>query len=146
MSLIIAILFFAACLLGIPLAFSFGIAGLAGFLMAGLPIEILASKMMFAINSFPLLAIPFFMLAGELMVRAGMVNLAIRAANTLVGRVHGGLGHVTIASGLGLASVSGTAVAKTFHRREPRVREHHYPPHSHSWARPWPMRRRWGRR
>ena len=111
MSLIIAILFFAACLLGIPLAFSFGIAGLAGFLMAGLPIEILASKMMFAINSFPLLAIPFFMLAGELMVRAGMVNLAIRAANTLVGRVHGGLGHVTIASGLGLASVSGTAVA-----------------------------------
>ena len=111
MSLIVAILFFAFCILGIPLAFAFGAAGLTGFQLAHLPIEILASKMMFAINSFPLLAIPFFMLAGELMVKGGIVTLAIRAANTLVGRVHGGLGHVTIASGMGLASVSGTAVA-----------------------------------
>ncbi|XDB00433.1 TRAP transporter large permease (plasmid) [Sulfitobacter sp. LCG007] len=111
MSLLVAIIFFFACILGIPLAFAFGIAGLTGFQLASLPIEILASKMMFAINSFPLLAIPFFMLAGELMVKGGIVTLAIRAANTLVGRVHGGVGHVTIASGLGLASVSGTAVA-----------------------------------
>ncbi|QKV18570.1 TRAP transporter large permease [Oricola thermophila] len=111
MSLIVAVIFFLACILGIPLAFAFGTAGLTGFYLAQLPIEVLASKMMFAINSFPLLAIPFFMLAGELMVKGGVVNLAIRAANTLVGRVHGGVGHVTIASGLGLASVSGTAVA-----------------------------------
>ncbi|WP_407936779.1 TRAP transporter large permease [Jiella pelagia] len=67
--------------------------------------------MMFAINSFPLLAIPFFMLAGELMVRGGVVKVAVEFANTVIGRVRGGLGHVTVASGMGLASVSGAAVA-----------------------------------
>ncbi len=111
MSAIITIIFFATCLVGIPLAFAFGIAGMAGLWMSGLPIEMMASKMMFAINSFPLLAIPFFMLAGELMVRGGVVRIAVEFANTIVGRVRGGLGHVTIASGMGLASVSGAAVA-----------------------------------
>ncbi|MBP0617410.1 TRAP transporter large permease [Jiella mangrovi] len=111
MSATIAAVFFAVCLIGVPLAFAFGLAGMTGLWMSGLPIELLASKMMFAINSFPLLAIPFFMLAGELMVRGGVVRVAIDFANTVVGRVDGGLGHVTIASGLGLASVSGAAVA-----------------------------------
>ncbi len=47
--------------------------------------------MMFAINTFPLLAIPFFMLAGELMVRGGIVRLGINIANAVIGRVNGGL-------------------------------------------------------
>jgi tripartite ATP-independent transporter DctM subunit len=111
MSTIITLVFFAACILGISIAFAFGVAGLVGLWVSGLPVEMLASKMMFAVNSFPLLAIPFFMLAGELMVRGGIVTVAIKFANTLIGRVRGSLGHVTILSGLGLASVSGTAVA-----------------------------------
>ncbi len=111
MSAVVAIVFFTACLVGIPLAFAFGVAGMAGLFMSGLPIELVASKMMFAVNSFPLLAIPFFMLAGELMVRGGIVRIAVEFANTVVGRLSGGLGHVTVASGLGLASVSGAAVA-----------------------------------
>lgn len=111
MSAIVAAIFFGTCLLGIPLAFAFGAAGLVGLTLAGLPIEVMATRMMFAINSFPLLAIPFFMLAGELMVKGGIVRLAIDFANTIVGSIRGGLGHVTIVSGLGLASVSGTAVA-----------------------------------
>lgn len=111
MTILVCLVFFGGCLLSIPLAFSFGIAGMAGLWYSGLPIEMIASKMMFAINSFPLLAIPFFMLAGELMVRGGIVRIAIEFANTLIGRVNGGLGFVTIGSGLGLASVSGTAVA-----------------------------------
>lgn len=111
MTPVICLSFFAACLAGIPLAFAFGVAALIGLWASGLPIEMMASKMMFAINSFPLLAIPFFMLAGELMVRGGIVRIAIDFANTLIGRVHGGLGYVTVGSGLGLSSVSGTAVA-----------------------------------
>ncbi|WP_187968217.1 TRAP transporter large permease [Aquibium microcysteis] len=111
MSLIVAVIFFVACLLGIPLAFAFGVAGMAGLWLSRLPIELVASKMMFSIDSFPLLAIPFFMLAGELMVRGGIVRVAVAFANTLVGRLPGGLGHVTVASGMGLASVSGAAVA-----------------------------------
>lgn len=111
MTLLVCIVFFGGCLLGIPIAFSFGIAGVVGLFCAGLPIEMVASKMMYAINAFPLLAIPFFMLAGELMVRGGIVRIAIEFANTLIGRVHGGLGFVTVGAGLGLSSVSGTAVA-----------------------------------
>lgn len=111
MTLLVCAVFFGSCLLGIPLAFSFGLAGAAGLFYSGLPIEMIASRMMYSVNSFPLLAIPFFMLAGELMVRGGIVRIAIEFANTVIGRVHGGLGYVTIGSGLGLASVSGTAVA-----------------------------------
>ena len=111
MSLIVAIIFFAACLFGLPLAFAFGVSGMAGLWLSGLPIELVASKMMFAVNSFPLLAIPFFMLAGELMVRGGIVRIAVEFANTVIGRLPGGLGHVTVASGMGLASVSGAALA-----------------------------------
>lgn len=111
MSLIVALIFFAGCILGVSIAFAFGIAGMIGLWMSGLPVEVLASKMMFAVNSFPLLAIPFFMLAGELMVRGGIVRVAIEFANTVIGRLPGSLGHVTILSGFGLASVSGTAVA-----------------------------------
>lgn len=111
MSTIVALVFFAGCLLGVSIAFAFGVAGMIGLWMSGLPVELMASKMMFAVNSFPLLAIPFFMLAGELMVRGGIVTIAIQFSNTIIGRVRGSLGHVTIISGLGLASVSGTAVA-----------------------------------
>lgn len=111
MSTIVALVFFAICILGVGIGFAFGVAGMVGLWMSGLPIEMMASKMMFAVNSFPLLAIPFFMLAGELMVRGGIVTIAINFANTLIGRVRGSLGHVTIVSGLGLSSVSGTAVA-----------------------------------
>jgi tripartite ATP-independent transporter DctM subunit len=111
MTPLVCLVFFGCCLLGVPIAFSFGVAGMVGLWYSGLPIEMIASKMMYAINSFPLLAIPFFMLAGELMVRGGIVRVAIDFANTLIGRVHGGLGFVTIGSGLGLSSVSGTAVA-----------------------------------
>jgi len=111
MSTIVALVFFAICLLGVGIGFAFGVAGMIGLWMSGLPIEMMASKMMFAVNSFPLLAIPFFMLAGELMVRGGIVTVAINFANTLIGRVRGSIGHVTVVSGLGLASVSGAAVA-----------------------------------
>ena len=54
---------------------------------------------------------PLFMLAGELMVKAGMMERLVAFANSLVGRVHGGLAHVTIIAGTILASVSGAAVA-----------------------------------
>ena len=67
--------------------------------------------MMHAVNSFPLMSIPFFMLAGELMIKAGIVERLIALANSVVGRVRGGLAHVTMLSGAGLATVSGAAVS-----------------------------------
>ena len=68
-------------------------------------------RMMHAIDSFPLISIPLFMVAGELMVEGGIMDRLVDFANSVVGRVHGGLAHVAVLTGALLASVSGSAVA-----------------------------------
>lgn len=98
-------------LLGMPLAFALGLAGLAGILIGGFPPIQLAGKMVNSIDSFPLMSIPLFMLAGQLLLRGGIMDRLIEWANAVVGRVKGGLGHVTVVAAMGLSSVSGTAVA-----------------------------------
>jgi TRAP-type transport system large permease protein len=105
------LVFFALALLGMPLAFAIGTASLAGLWVGGMPLSILPERMMYAIDSFPLMAIPFFILAGELMVFGGAMTRIVSFANSLVGRVRGGLAHVTILSAMGLSAVSGTAIA-----------------------------------
>jgi tripartite ATP-independent transporter DctM subunit len=71
----------------------------------------LPTRMMNAVNAFPLMSIPFFILAGELMMKGGIIERLIDLANAVVGRVRGGLAHVTMLAGLGLSTVSGAAVA-----------------------------------
>ena len=61
--------------------------------------NMLPQRMMNAVNSFPLISIPFFMLAGEMMIKAGMMERLIDLANAVVGRVRGGLAHVTMLVG-----------------------------------------------
>jgi len=111
MTTIVIVGFFVFTLCGVPIAFALGLAALAGLVAGGLPFNMLAEKMLYSVDSFPLMAIPFFMLAGELIVRGGIMSRLIGFANTVIGRVPGGLGQVTVVSGMGLASVSGTAVA-----------------------------------
>jgi len=94
-----------------PLAFAIGAAALAALWWMDFGLVVLPQRMMHAVDSFPLMAIPLFMLAGELMVKAGIMDRLVAFANALVGRVHGGLAHATILSGMILASVSGAAVA-----------------------------------
>ena len=111
MSLVILLVFFGVALIGMPLAFSLGLAAMAGLLVSDVELSLLPSRMMSSVNAFPLMSIPFFILAGELMLKAGMMERLIDLANAVVGRVRGGLGHVTIFAGLGLSTVSGAAVA-----------------------------------
>lgn len=111
MTAAVIIVFAILALLGMPLAFALGFASFAGIAMSGVDFSIMPQRMMHAIDSFPLMAIPLFMIAGELMVLAGIMNRLIDFANSLIGRVHGGLAHVTILSGGILAAVSGAAVA-----------------------------------
>lgn len=103
--------FMALALLGMPIAFALGVAALVAVLASGIDLSMIPHRMMHSVNSFPLMAIPFFMLAGELMIKAGIVERLIALANAFVGRVRGGLAHVTMLSGAGLATVSGTAVS-----------------------------------
>lgn len=111
MTLMVIAVFLALSVLGMPLAFALGFASLGALWYADFELVILPQRMMHAVDNFPLMAIPLFMLAGELMVKAGIMDRLVAFANSLVGRVHGGLAHVTIISGMILASVSGAAVA-----------------------------------
>ncbi|MBE0531422.1 MAG: TRAP transporter large permease [Rhodospirillales bacterium] len=111
MTLIVVATFVVFALLGMPLAFTLGFASLGALYAADIEFLVLPQRMMHAVDNFPLMAIPLFMLAGELMVKAGIMQRLIDFANSIVGRVHGGLAHVTIVSGMILAAVSGAAVA-----------------------------------
>ena len=111
MSLLIVLVFFAVGLLAMPLSLSLGVAAVAGLTASNVDYNLLPSRMMSSVNAFPLMTIPFFILAGELMLKAGMMERLIDLANTIVGRLRGGLGHVTVLAGMGLSTVSGAAVA-----------------------------------
>jgi TRAP-type transport system large permease protein len=102
----------AAMALGIPIAFSLLLCGTA--LMWHLNMfdaQILAQNVIEGANSFPLLAVPFFMLAGEVMNAGGLSKRIVNFALALVGHIKGGLGYVTIVAAVIMASLSGSAVA-----------------------------------
>jgi len=102
----------AAMLLGVPIAYSLLLCGAA--LMWHLNMfdaQILAQNIIEGSNSFPLLAVPFFMLAGEVMNTGGLSRRIVNFALALVGHVRGGLGYVTIIAACILSALSGSAVA-----------------------------------
>lgn len=106
------ILFFATLLLSVPVAFTMGIAGVAAIFIDGSLNPLVATQRMFAgIDSFPLMAVPFFILASELMTACGLTGALLRFANALVGHVRGGLGHVNILVSMLFAGISGSALA-----------------------------------
>jgi len=103
--------FMVAALLGMPLAFALGIAAVGGLALSEVDFNMLPPRMMNAINSFPLMSIPLFMVAGELMIKGGIMEQLIAFSNALVGRVRGGLAQVAMLAGAILSLVSGTAVS-----------------------------------
>jgi tripartite ATP-independent transporter DctM subunit len=101
-----------AMALGIPIAYALLASGMA--LMWHLDMfdaQILAQNVMEGANSFPLLAVPFFMLAGEIMNVGGLSQRIVNFALALVGHIKGGLGYVTIVAAIMLSALSGSAVA-----------------------------------
>jgi C4-dicarboxylate transporter DctM subunit len=101
-------------LLGVPILFSIGIAAVLGTVVIGdaAPWIIIPSSMINGMDSFPLMAVPFFILAGELMNRGGIAERLVTFANSLVGHVHGGLGHATVVSNTLLSLDTGSALAQ----------------------------------
>ena len=101
-----------AMALGMPIAFALIVCGVA--LMHSLEIfdsQIVAQNIINGADSFPLMAVPFFMLAGEVMNRGGLAKRIVDVALALVGHIRGGLGYVTILASCVLASLSGSAAA-----------------------------------
>ncbi len=94
--------------------------------------QLLAQNMVAGVDSFPLLAVPFFILAGELMNSGGISRRIIAMAQAWVGHIHGGLGFVAIGAAVLMASMSGSALADTAALATillPMMREHGYPMH-----------------
>ena len=101
-----------AMALGIPIAFSLLLCGAAlMWHMNMFDAQILAQNVIEGSNSFPLLAVPFFMLAGEIMNAGGLSRRIVNFAMALVGHVRGGLGYVGIMAAIIMAALSGSAVA-----------------------------------
>jgi len=101
-----------AMALGMPIAFALLVCGIA--LMHSLGIfdsQIVAQNIINGADSFPLMAVPFFMLAGEIMNKGGLAKRIVDIALAVVGHVPGGLGYVTILASCALASLSGSAAA-----------------------------------
>ncbi len=105
------IAFFLTVLLGVPIAFCLGIAALAFILVTGRESLLIIPTLMFSgIDSFPLMAIPFFIMAGDLAEKSGILPNLVNLAKSLVGHLRAGLAHVSIVTEMFLSGVTGTAV------------------------------------
>jgi tripartite ATP-independent transporter DctM subunit len=110
----LAILFGALAfflIIGVPVAFALGAAALLTFIALDIPGVVPLQRMAAGINVFALMAIPFFVFAGDLMTRAGIADRLVRVAVAAFGRARGGLGQVDIGASMMFGAISGSAVA-----------------------------------
>ncbi|MDC3412061.1 TRAP transporter large permease [Aquibacillus sp. 3ASR75-11] len=113
MALILFLSFLVMIFIGVPIAFSLGLSSFIYLLIADIPMNIIPQKMFGGINSFTLLSIPGFILAGNLMNAGGITERIIKFTNNIVGHIRGGLGLANVGASMGFAGISGTALADT---------------------------------
>lgn len=99
-------------LIGTPIAFCLGVASFLTVLYMGLPPLVVFQQLNSGMSAFTLLAIPFFIYAGDLMVRGGIAGRIVSFAGSMIGHVRGGLGQVNIAASTLFGGISGSAVAE----------------------------------
>lgn len=97
--------------LGVPIAFSLGLSSVLFFFREALDLAVLNQKMATAVDSFVLLAVPFYILAGLIMNTGGMTMRIFRFANSMVGHIPGGLAHVNVVNSMIFAGMSGSIIA-----------------------------------
>jgi len=113
MALVLFLTFVLLVFLGVPIAFSLGMSALLYLVVMDIPLNVIPQKMYVGIDSFTLLCIPGFVLAGNLMNVGGITNRIIQFANSVIGFIRGGLGLATVGSSMVFAGISGTALAET---------------------------------
>ncbi len=102
---------FGLLIIGMPIAYSLGIAALASALFVGIPLEAVWLKLSDGVDNFALLAIPFFVFAGALMAEGGMAWRLVAFANIFVGFMRGGLAMVNVLASMFFGGISGSSVA-----------------------------------
>jgi tripartite ATP-independent transporter DctM subunit len=109
---ILALTFVASAAIGVPIAFGLGMAAAAAVVAWGqVPLWLLPQRMFTGVDSFVFMAIPFFILAGELMCTSGILDRLVKFTTALLGHIRGGLAHVNIVASMIFAGISGSAVA-----------------------------------
>lgn len=108
---VLGLVFLLGLLIGVPVAVTLGLSSMAYLLMNGMPLVVIPQKMFAGIDSFVLLCIPGFILAGNLMNGGGITGRIIRFAQAMVGWIRGGLAQTNVASSMLFGGISGTAVA-----------------------------------
>lgn len=112
MGITLLLVFFIGMAIGLPIALLMGGAGLLALLVEGkLSLLSVPQRFFNGINSFPLMAVPFFILAADLMSASGITSSILRFTNNLVGHIRGGLGHVNVLTNMIFAGISGSALA-----------------------------------
>lgn len=109
--IIFLIAFAALLLIGVPISISIGASAVLGCLSLGYPLVVIGQKMVSGIDSFLLIAVPLFILAGNLMNAGKITEKIFNAARELVGWIPGGLGHANVVASVIFAGMSGSAVA-----------------------------------
>lgn len=112
MGITLLLVFIVGMAIGLPIAIMMGGAGLLALLVEGkLSLLSVPQRFFNGINSFPLMAVPFFILAADLMSASGITTTILRFTNSLVGHIRGGLGHVNVLTNMIFAGISGSALA-----------------------------------
>jgi tripartite ATP-independent transporter DctM subunit len=111
MAIIIIFAFMALFILGVPVVVAIAVPALVYVLISGFPLELMAQRMTYALDSFPLVAVPVFIFVGSLMNQAGITSHIYKFAHTLGGRVPGGLAQVNVIGSLVFSGTSGAALA-----------------------------------
>ena len=107
----VIVAFFVLFVFGFPVVFAILVPSIAYIAWAGIPLATIAQRVLYSMDSFPLVAVPIFIFVGNLMNSAGITEKLFRFADVLVGRLYGGLAQVNIVASLIFAGVSGAALA-----------------------------------
>ena len=107
----LGIVFIVLLIIGMPVAFVVALSGVAFFLTTDVPLQIMVQKMVSSTQSFSLLAVPFFVLAGNLMNETGITKRLIEFSTVLTGHMRGGLAQVSVVLSCLMGGISGSATA-----------------------------------
>lgn len=111
--MIIALIFIFLLIIGVPVVFVLGVSGAASIVQADLPLVLVPQRMFVGLNSFLLISVPLFILAGNLMNACGITSRIVNFSNMLVGRIQGGLSFVTLVAMDFSSGITGAGSADT---------------------------------
>ncbi|MDR1967038.1 MAG: TRAP transporter large permease subunit, partial [Synergistaceae bacterium] len=113
MGAVLIISFLAMLVAGVPIALSIGVSALLVMVLSGMPLEALPQTLFAGVNSFSLVAVPFFIMAGDILAQGGISERIVAFAESTLGRIRGGLSIVSIVASMFIAAISGSGAATT---------------------------------